>query len=200
MGGGFREWLAGLGRREFVVALTLVVALLGGAGMWYVRGLSPPVPVAADRVNEASAPSPSPSPALLIVHVAGWVRSPGVYKLNEGDRVIDALELAGGARRGADLSALNLAAVLTDAQQVLVPKRGEAVAAAGSGAVTSPIVNLNTATLDELDTLPGIGEVLAQRILDHRQEHGPFAAVEDLLEVSGIGEKRLEDVRDKVTV
>ena len=197
---GIREWLAGLGRREAIAVVVVGAALAGAAALWYLRS----VPAPAPAVSRQEVPLPGPTPssaAILIVHVAGWVREPGVYELPEGARVVDALELAGGARRGADLSALNLAAVLADAQQVLVPKRGASPAGrgAGSGQVQA-LVNLNTATAEELETLPGIGEVLAQRILDHRQEHGPFRTVEDLLDVSGIGDQRLEDLRDKVTV
>jgi competence protein ComEA len=198
--GGFREWLSGLGRREAVVAVVVGAALLGGAGFWYVRAV--PAPVRAVERLDAPTPGPTPSPAVLVVHVAGWVRDPGVYEAREGDRIIDALELAGGARSGADLTALNLAALLTDAQQVLVPKRGAAgpVGAGLPGSGAEARVNLNTATAADLETLPGIGEVLAERILDHRTKHGPFRRVEDLLEVSGIGDKRLEDLRDRVTV
>lgn len=143
----------------------------------------------------------APSRAILIVHVAGWVRHPGVYELREGDRVIDALEAAGGARKGAYLDGLNLAAPLTDGQQVLVPRKG-APGAVPSGAIPGApaLVNVNTAGPTELESLPGIGEVLAQRIVDHRTEHGPFASVDDLLAVSGIGEVTLEEIRDLVTI
>ncbi|HEX9890536.1 MAG TPA: ComEA family DNA-binding protein [Actinomycetota bacterium] len=194
---GIREWLSGLGRREAVVVAVAGVVLAGAAAVWYVRSMPAPAPEV--RREQAPVPGPSASPATLVVHVAGWVRRPGVYRLPEGARVIDAVDLAGGARRGADLSALNLAAVLADAQQILVPKRGASAGPGGSGHEQA-LVNLNTATVEELETLPGIGEVLAQRIFDHRQEHGPFRTVEDLLDVSGIGDQRLADLRDKVTV
>ncbi|MGH2556641.1 MAG: helix-hairpin-helix domain-containing protein, partial [Actinomycetota bacterium] len=156
-----------------------------------------------------AAPTPSPTPTTIIVHVAGWVRRPGVYELHQGDRVIDAIRMAGGGKQGADLTTVNLAALLTDGQQIMVFKKGAAVGpgagqtggvpGVGSGGA-APLVNLNTATLEQLESLPGIGPALAQRILDHRQEHGPFRSVDDLLNVSGIGEKRLEDLRSKVTV
>jgi competence protein ComEA len=136
-----------------------------------------------------------------------------VYELQEGDRVVDAIERAGGARKGADLASINLAAILVDAQQIVVARAGAGASSTtggpGGGAGTagsvgaSPgesLVNVNTATAEELETLPGIGEVLAQRIIDHRETHGPFDAVEDLLDVSGIGESRLADIRDQVTV
>lgn len=194
---GFRDWLAGLGRRELAALAAVGVALVVAAGVWYVRSLPRPVTVEA-----VPAPSPSPSPAAIFVHVAGWVRHPGVYELREGQRVADAIELAGGPRRRADLDALNLAAVLVDGQQVLVPRRAEVGVAPTAPAVggAPSMVNLNTAALEELETLPGIGPVLAQRIIDHRERNGPFTSVEDLLEVSGIGEKRLEALRDLVVV
>jgi competence protein ComEA len=122
---------------------------------------------------------------------------------------VDAIEAAGGARPGADLQALNLAAPLVDGTQVLVLKRGAAPpataggsTAGGSTAGGSPgaLVNVNTATAAELEALPGIGEVLAQAIVDHRTENGPFTSVDQLLDVSGIGDATLEDLRDLVTV
>lgn len=201
MEGGFRAWLAGLGRGE-MVALSLVgLAIAGGAGLWYVRSL--PRPIEAVEVSHP-VPGPSPTPAALYVHVAGWVHQPGVYELYVGDRVIDAIERAGGPRRGADLNALNLAALVLDAQQVLVPRRTAMPVGVGAG-LTSPAgesqkINLNLATAEDLETLPGIGEVLAQRIIEHRESNGPFTTVDELQEVSGIGEQRLADIRDQVTV
>jgi competence protein ComEA len=177
----------------------------GGAVLWYVRSLPRPVTVRALRPEPS--PSVSPSPVVFVIHVAGWVRRPGVYELEQGDRVIDAIEAAGGPRRGAELDALNLAALVADAQQILVPKKapagGRAAAPPGAGGSSeSPagLVNLNTATAEELETLPGIGPVLASSIVEHREQNGPFTSVDQLLDVSGIGEQRLADIRDLVTV
>src|SRR5688572_3862796 len=100
MDGGFREWLAGLSGRELVLLGVIGLGALGAAGLWYVRSLPQPVAIHAEPV---AAPSARPSPAALIVHVAGWVEQPGVYELTEGSRVIDALEAAGGPKRGAAL-------------------------------------------------------------------------------------------------
>lgn len=209
-GDPLRDRLAALSRGELVGLAIVVAVLLAGAGLWYVRSLPKPIVVAAEPASPApvtsDAASPTPSPSPILVDVAGWVRRPGVYELAPGARVIDAIEAAGGARSGAALEALNLAAPLADGTQVLVPKRGQAAAPpAGSGTGTSTaagggLVNVNTATAAELEALPGIGEVLAQRIVDHRTEHGPFATVEDLLDVSGIGEAILAEIRDLVTV
>ena len=202
MDGGFREWLGGLTGRELVLVGILGVAALGGAGLWYVRSLPQPVAIRAEPVP---APSASQAPP-LIVHVAGWVEQPGVYELPEGSRVVDALEAAGGAKRGAELAALNLAAPLTDGQQVLVPRTSDVVQppdAAANGASTeggTTLVNVNVASAEELETLPGIGEVLAATIVQYREEHGPFTSVDQLLDVSGIGEVTLEELRDLVTV
>jgi competence protein ComEA len=205
MDGGLRDWLSGLSRRE--LALLALVGLLGvaGVGLWYVRALPRPVEVRA--ASPVAAPSASPSPQLLVVHVAGWVRRPGVYELRQGDRVIDAIRAAGGVRGGADLGALNLAALLVDAQQVLVPRVADEAPGPVSGSTTDPstsaapqLVNVNSGTAEELETLPGIGEVLAAAIIAYREEHGPFASVDQLVDVSGIGDATLEEIRDLVTV
>ena len=129
---------------------------------------------------------------------------PGLYELAEGDRVVDAVAAAGGFTEEADQAALNLAQVLADAQQVQVPKVGEAPPApapgAAPGAAAGGLVNLNTADLAALDTLPRVGPSTAQKILDWRESNGPFTSVDDLLAVSGIGEATLEGLRDLVTV
>ena len=203
MEGGFREWLSGLSRREIVLVLAVGALALGGGALWYLRSLPGPVSVEA----RAAGPQigPTPTPVAVFVDVAGWVRRPGVYELDEGDRVIDAIERAGGARPGAELTVLNLAAPLTDGQQVLVPRPAEPAPTGGEG--TAPgapdggtLVNVNTATPEELETLPGIGEVLAQAIVDFREDGGPFTSVDQLLDVSGIGEVTLEEIRELVTV
>ena len=209
-----RERLRSLERGELIGFLLVAAVLVGGAVFWYLRSLPATVRVdaAIAPVGSAASPStsPSPSPGVVVVYVSGWVERPGVYEFKEGDRIVDAIERAGGPKKGADLNALNLAGFLTDAQQVLVMKKGEAApptASSGSTGETGPSagspagpINLNTATLDQLETLPGIGPALGQRIIDHREQHGPFQSVEDLLDVSGIGDKRLADLRDQVTV
>jgi competence protein ComEA len=217
-----RDRVGRLEPREVAGLAVIALLIAGGTVVWYVRSMpgsvsigttAGPVPSAATAPSPSPSPGPSTSPGVVIVHVAGWVAHPGVYELHEGDRVVDAIERAGGARKGADLASINLAAVLVDAQQIVVVRAGAGISStsggpgggAGSGGSVAPspgesLVNVNTATVEELETLPGIGEVLAQRIIDHREENGPFDAVEDLLEVSGIGESRLADISDQVTV
>jgi competence protein ComEA len=140
--------------------------------------------------------------AVALVHVAGAVRSPGVYRLREGERIQDAVRRAGGPRTGADLNAINLAAKVADGQQVVVPRRGAAGAAAAGAAApgdpAQPPVSLNTATAEQLDTLDGVGPATASKILDWRRRHGGFRSVDDLGEIPGIGPKRLAALRGKV--
>ncbi len=145
------------------------------------------------------------SPGTVVVDVAGKVRRPGVLTLPAGSRVTDAIRQAGGPRPGVSLTSLNLARVLVDGEQILVglaPAGGVAAPAAGapSAGGSGPLVNLNTATLAELDTLPGVGPVTAQRILDWRGSHGAFTSVDELLEIDGIGEKTLAQMASRVTL
>lgn len=150
-------------------------------------------------------------PSEVWVHVAGAVQLPGLYKLPGGSRVADAVNLAGGPTYDGDTGALNLAALLKDGEKVVVPiKSLGALQPFASGMLpgslnTSPStgtgkINLNSASKAELEDLPGIGEVLAQRIIDYRTQRGPFRAIEDIKEVSGIGDKRFEAIRELITV
>lgn len=159
----------------------------------------------------AGADEASAAPGALLVHVTGAVRRAGVVRLGAGARVADAIRAAGGAAPGADVSALNLAALLTDAEKIHVPRRGEALAqplAAGGGASAGvggasaggAPVDLNAAGVAELDALPGIGPVLAQRIVDWRASNGRFASVDDLRQVEGIGPKKFEQLKALLVV
>jgi competence protein ComEA len=160
----------------------------------------------------AGAPGPAdPTGAGVVVHVAGAVRHPGLYTLPADARVDTAIDEAGGARRTADLDAVNLAAKVTDGRQILVPVKPRAGRGAGASATGAPPVagpaasppaapvNLNSATLEELATLDGVGPVMAQKIVDYRQQHGGFASVDELDAIPGIGPKRLESLREQVT-
>jgi competence protein ComEA len=198
-----RDRLSTLSSAELVALLVVAAVTLAGAGFWYLRSLPDAVDIRSAPAAASAGPEASVSPAVVIlVDVAGWVRRPGVYEFTEGARVIDAIDAAGGARPGALLQSLNLAAPLVDGTQVLVPKEGQPPPATGTvtGTPATGLVNVNTATNAELETLPGIGEVIAQAIVDHRTENGPFTSVEQLLDVAGIGDATLEDIRDLVTV
>jgi len=180
-----------------VAALVLLIAgVIGFARMGEDATRAAPA-APAIRVDDGTGDA-------AVVHVAGAVRRPGVYRLPPGSRVDDALRRAGGARRRADLSAVNLAAPVEDGRQVLVPERVRAAVGAGgapaaAGTQDLPL-NLNTATLEQLDELDGVGPATAQKILDHREERGGFGSVEELGEIPGIGEKRLASLREAVSV
>jgi competence protein ComEA len=150
-------------------------------------------------------PRTSPS-AAVVVDVTGAVRRPGLVELPGGSRVDDALTAAGGATRKADLSSVNLARPLVDGEQIVVLRRGQTAGPVGvsvpgaPGSAPGPPLDLNTATTQSLDALPGVGPVLAQRIIDWRTQHGRFTSVDELTEVSGIGERTLADLRSLVRV
>lgn len=219
-----------VGPSQLTVVAVLVAAALGFLAWWTVRAADPgelvptgaaaPVPSAPTplvpappgpspptETSEASAAASGEAPGGdLVVDVAGKVRRPGIVRLPAGSRVVDALEAAGGARRGVDLTNLNLARPLVDGEQVLVgvravPGVAASAAAAPSGAAPAgPLVNLNTADSAELETLPGVGPVTAAAILQWRADHGAFSAVEELLEVSGIGDATLAEIAPFVTL
>ncbi|MGN6252166.1 MAG: helix-hairpin-helix domain-containing protein [Marmoricola sp.] len=171
-----------------------------------------PRPAAGSTVGPAGAgtaavPSGPASPSgLVVVDVAGRVRHPGVVRLPVGSRVVDALRRAGGARSRADLTSINLAAVLTDGQQILVGAPGRPPAAAGGTGTASaagaggPLLDLNAASQQDLEALPGVGPVTAQKILQWRTAHGAFSSLDELLEVDGIGPKTLADLAPHLTL
>ena len=179
-------------RERIFAVLALGFALLFVGTVWWVN-----------RPQEKA-------PAVLVVQIEGGVHRPGVYRVPEGTRVYELIERAGGAKEGADLSGLNLAASLYDGQKITIPlippsSSGEIPEGASSQVVvqssvaSSSLVNVNTASPKELESLPGIGEVLAQRIVEYRETHGPFRSPEDLLKVKGIGPRKLENIRDRIT-
>ena len=154
------------------------------------------------------APTEPPTPAPVRVYVSGAVATPGVYTLPPKSLVDDALKAAGGATTEADLERINLAQEVRDQQQIHVPRKGESgpsqPAPATPGGPSAPSggkkININTATLAELDTLPKIGPVTAQNIIDYRTKNGPFKKIEDLKNVSGIGDATFEALKDLITV
>ncbi|SDZ26387.1 competence protein ComEA [Micromonospora pattaloongensis] len=206
--------------RPGVKALAVVAAVVVvGAGVFAWRSRPRVEPVADARPDVTTAASAAPSApaaategAVVVVAVAGRVRRPGLVRVPAGARVADVLDAAGGALPGTDVALLNLARKVTDGELILVgvtAPPGAAVPGAGGpgeavpGAPGGPgggKVNLNTATVAQLDALPGVGPVLAQRILDHRARHGAFRSVGDLRQVDGIGDARFEQLRELVTV
>ncbi len=221
--------LAGFGAAQLAVVAVVVAVGLAVTCWWLVRGSAHDAPAlaaapasglvsaspAVEPVGQAPGAGPSAgsstgsstggAPATVTVDVAGKVRHPGIAVLDVGARVVDALEAAGGARPGVDLTGLNLARVLVDGEQVVVggpPPSGAAATASPSDLPSGPVtlVNLNTATQSQLDTLPEVGPVTAASILQWRDQHGGFTSVDELLEVDGIGEVTLGKLAPYVTV
>lgn len=188
---------------------------LGAAIVLLLAGLGIAVLVTALSANAGTttvvrAPTPSPAAgtgpaagAAIYVHILGAVNRPGLYAFRDGDRAIDAIAAAGGYTQDADRRQLNLARFLSDGEQIYLPREGEVSAPPGGGAAsgaTAGKVNLNTADAAALETLPRVGPALAARILAWREANGRFTSVEDLLGVSGIGEKTFAGLKDLVTI
>jgi competence protein ComEA len=187
-------------RPTVMIAAVAFAALLVVGAWWYgrdpaVRPVEEMIPSVRLQTTEGERQPPS----LVVVHVAGAVRAPGVYTLDDTARVIDALAAAGGAAPDADVDQLNLAALVVDGLQIRVPVVGEVLPAPVDGAATGP-VDLNRASAAELETLPGVGPAIAAAIVAFRDETGPFRTVDDLLEVPGIGPAKLAGLLDAVVV
>lgn len=225
-----REQLAHLGASLSPARLAVgsgTVLLLAVTSWWLLRAPAPPVEGALPMARPAATTAPaapaaptaptatapaagSTTSATVVVQAAGAVVVPGVHRLPAGARVVDLLAAAGGASPDADLDALTLAAPLVDGQRVWVPRRGDvppgATVAPGvptpstAGSTIPAPLDLNTATADELDTLPGVGPATAARIIAHRERNGPFRSVDDLLAVSGLGPAKVDALRGLVRV
>ncbi|MDX6409746.1 MAG: competence protein ComEA [Gaiellaceae bacterium] len=182
-------------RRVLVTGVVVLLALVLGGKL-----LLQPKPPAVPPPVRVAAPAGHVTETALFVNVVGAVRRPGLYRLKDGSRVADAVRRAGGPTPKAQIELLNLAARIADGEQIVVPRRGIAgVAVAVPGAATSSgPVHLNSATLEQLDALPGVGPVTAQKILDYRQQHGAFGSVDELDAIVGIGPARLETLRELV--
>lgn len=182
--------------------MIVVVLVSASIGVSLLRTMAAPIEVVAPVTQPPAGVVDDRGDASIYVHVAGQVSSPGLYRLAADARVVDAVAAAGGTTAEADLQAINLARAVTDGEQLLVPAVGEAdVAATGQlGVAADGKVNINTADAAALDTLPRVGPALAKRIIEWRETNGAFRSVDDLLGVSGIGEKMLAGLRDQVTV
>jgi competence protein ComEA len=215
---------AQLGAAHLTVVALAVASVLGVTAWWALRSaatseeavspvaMSPSVAQSpTPLVSTAPSPAPAAEPrqtstgAAVVVDVEGKVRHRGIATLPMGSRVVDALKAAGGARRGVDLGTLNLARVLVDGEQLLVgmpPPKGPAASAATGSTDPPPgeLVNINTADQATLETLPGVGPVTAQAIMGWREENGGFRSVDELLEVSGIGDATLAKLAPLVTI
>lgn len=187
------------GQHVKVVATLLMAAAV--VTVWWLLSERPHTTAEAPHLALSTASPTAAVPPELVIDVEGKVAKPGIVTLPKGSRVVDAIKAAGGTKGKADTSTLNMARKIDDGEQILVgiaPVAGDVGGAAG-GAVGVK-VNLNTATSDQLDTLPGVGPVTAKSILDWRTKNGHFSKVEDLLDVKGIGQATLDDLRDLVTV
>lgn len=172
-----------------------------GAGVLLLAGIAvsvyPTVAGTANPIETISVPTESPvDNAPLYIHVIGAVAEPGVYEISAGSRVTDVIDVAGGALESADLTSINLARTVNDGEQIIVAERGSA----SQSTATPARLNLNTATVVELEALPGIGPAIAARIVDFRESHGSFSSVDALAEVPGIGAATIDEFRDLVRV
>ena len=210
-----REWVVWFGPGRLLATAVAVLAVAVG-GTWLLDG-SPSrpedrLPFAAHTTSSsapptpaASSPAPTTDPSAIVVYVAGAVLTPGVYTLAPASRVTDAVIAAGGSGQDADLDVVNLAATVHDGERIYVPTIGEAVPAVIGGpppddTVPAGPVNVNSATPQQLDVLPGVGPATAAAIVAHREQHGPFQSIDQLGEVRGIGPVKLDALRGLVTV
>ena len=191
--------------QRFRVPIIIALTVIAGVAIYMVLRPAPAPPAITVTLRPSPAGAPTPTALTTIrVYVSGAVRHPDVYSLPVGSIVRDAMIAAGGAADDADLDRINLAASLGDGMQVHFPRKGEPAAAPGastSGAAPAAApIDINAATLEQLDSLPGIGPVIAQRIIDYRTANGPFASIEQIKEVKGIGDALFEKIKDLITV
>jgi competence protein ComEA len=194
--------LAELGLSPRTAAVAFAVCVVGLLGWLWLRSPAPPAAEADVPLTPAATSAPPVTDGTVVLaHAAGAVQRPGLYELAAGARVADLLAAAGGALPRADLDQVNLAAPVADGSQVVVPREGETVVSATpSGTSVPAVVDLNAATAEQLETLPGVGPATAAAILEYRDANGPFASVDSLIDVPGIGEAKLAALADLVTV
>ena len=189
--------------RGIVIFCSAICFVAGGAIVYLTARTTPSTPIIIHTPPPTPTSHPTPAPTLLRIHVAGAVDRPGVYELPPGSIIQEAIEAAGGPTSDADLDCINLAQELEDHQQIYVPRRGEAnppppISGGESGG--GGLVNINTATAAELETLPRIGTVTAQKVISYREANGPFETIEDIKNVPTIGEVTFEGLKDLIAV
>ena len=198
----------GTGRyRGYIILCSVLGLIVGGVVGYFTPRSQPSTPIVVSTPLPTPTVPSTPTPAPIRIHVSGAVRQPAVYELPAGSIVQDAVEVAGGPASDADLDRINLALELRDQQQVYVPRQGETSppppvsgGEAGSEGSAGALININTATAAELETLPRIGPVMAEDILEYREANGPFEAIEDIQNVPGIGPATFEGMREMITV
>lgn len=198
-------------RKQALAIVSLLVLVIIGSLIFYKT--SQPKPVVVTKAGESrkevstkGALKPKKQEQLLVVHIAGAVVKPGVYQLKEGNRVVDAVKAAGGGLQNSDENALNLAAKVFDGQKIYVPEKGktpppsEMVQSGGTASGSDIKININGANLDQLDSLPGVGQVTARKIIEYREKRGFFKRIDELKEIDGIGDKKFDQLKDKLSV
>jgi competence protein ComEA len=184
-------------RVRWGIGAVVVVALITVAVAVVIAAFGPGAASVVVEPARTEAPVSSDGP-IVVVHVLGAVEAPGLYRLSTGSRVIDAVAAAGGFTAAADRAALNLARLVADGEQIAVTEVGQAPPP-GVASVADGVVNVNTATAADLETLPRVGPAMAQRIIDWRTTNGPFQSADDLLSVPGIGDKTLDGFREQIS-
>jgi competence protein ComEA len=192
--------------RGAIVLCSVLGLIVGGVVGYFTPHPQTTTPIVVSTPDPTATPLPAPTMAPIRVHVAGAVRQPAVYELPPGSIVQHAVAAAGGPSPDADLNSINLALELCDQQRVYVPCKGEANppppvsgGAPGGGGSAGTLVDINAATAAELETLPRIGPAIAQRIIAYREANGPFAAIEDIQDVPGIGPATFEGLKELIT-
>ena len=191
-------WLSSeftVSKNQFIAVVVLSVIIIAGWITYYLYQ-----PVSKPQIKISKSVTKKSKARKVFVHVAGAVKEPGVYELNTDSRVIEAVKKAGGFTDGADTDSLNLAAKVQDSQKIMVTDINKTVQSQATAADIEQSINLNTATAEQLEELPGVGETIAKRIIEFREEKGSFSSVDELKEVEGIGEKKFAKIKEEASL
>lgn len=178
----------------------LFLFFLSGLGFYYYLSLPKPLKLVQAERELAKPDKSKVNYQEIAVHIGGEVKKPGVYFFQPGKRVIDALNKAGGAKKNANLDAVNLARKLRDGEKIIIPSKNSSPNQPSASSDENKLINLNTATQEELESLPGIGETLAKRIIEYREKNSGFQSIEELRKIEGIGKKKFAQIKDLITV